>query len=736
MSTPRLSAQPATELPSPEFHSLGRLLFARATQAPERTAFTFLENGEGVRSCSYRELDGRARAIAADLLQVCKPGDRALLVYEAGLEFVSAFFACMYAGVIAVPVAVPEHRRIAPVFLSIAHDAQPRVVLTANAALDGVLPSLRDEMPQSVAFLPTDSIASFTGPGADWGLGDIHESAVAYLQYTSGSTSKPRGVMVTHGNAFNNLRAIDADFKHDEHSISLTWLPHFHDMGLVYGVLQPVFNGFPCLILSPSTFSRQPILWLQSISKYRVTHSGGPNFAYDLCAKKIEPDQKAAIDLSSWRVAFNGAEPIHAETLHRFADTFAPCGFRRESLYMAYGLAEATLKVSGRFYNSQAESVDVVETAGLSKGQAIRGPGDTQPVTSVVSCGAAALDTEMQIIDPESGDVCNDNRIGEVWAKGPGIAAGYWGRAEDTEAVFGGRIAGDKGGFLRTGDLGYRFRGEIFLVGRLKDLIIVHGRNFYPHDIEATIAKVMGQAAKGLTAVFSAPVDSRERVVLVQEVAHRLEDFGPLAGEMLSAVAQAHDLAIDVLAFVRFGKIPRTTSGKVRRRAVRELFLENALEPIWQRSAQERAAEWPVVAPRTPLETGIHGIWCEVLTREVVGINDRFLDVGGDSVLAAQIAARLSAAFGLDVPVKSVFEYQTIAALAERVQELLAERTQELEAAKALRCRQLEENKNLLEKIDQLSPEELDLHLNRLYGNDVASDASGQSEQLSLGKAE
>ncbi|MFC8528167.1 fatty acyl-AMP ligase [Nocardia sp. NPDC057227] len=547
------------------------VLRERARTAPAATAYVFLdEHGAETAALTYAWLDLRARAIAARLAAVTRPGDRALLVFPSGLDFVAAFFACLYAGVIAVPVIPPRRGRAHPATHGIVADCDPAVLLTVGA-LEADLP-----VPQRIAVdeVPADGPAIDPKPCAP--------DDPAFLQYTSGSTGAPRGVVVTHRNLGANQEMIRAAFGHDEHSTFVGWAPLYHDQGLIGNLLQPLYLGAPCVLMAPLTFIRRPLLWLTAVSRYRAHTSGGPNFAFDACVRHAERSGvPAGLDLSSWRVAFNGAEPIRAETLRRFAATFAPHGFDPGALYPCYGLAEATLLVSGSVPGRGARELRA-DIAALGAGT-LRAAAPGEPARPLVGSGRPAPGVDIRIVDPESGEPCPPGRIGEIRLAGANIAAGYWRDPDGTAAVFGDRRGAgagervDAAAGLRTGDLGQFVDGELYVTGRRKDLIIVRGRNHYPHDLEHTAQAAHPAARAGGTAAFAAGAD--DHPVLVQEIERGTEAAeAEIAGAIRSALLRDHDLALAELVLTVPGALPKTSSGKIRRGAARAHHLGAGFE--------------------------------------------------------------------------------------------------------------------------------------------------------------
>ncbi|HEX6864808.1 MAG TPA: fatty acyl-AMP ligase, partial [Thermoanaerobaculia bacterium] len=498
------------------------VLRRRASTHPDRMAYRFLDDGEEEGgSLTYAELDRRARALAAFLQREGGAGERALLLYPPGLDFVVAFLGCLYAGTVAVPAYPPRSNRPDSRLQAIARDARPRFALTIPALRDraGVFLAKNPEL-AGVRWVATEEIDLSLADSWERGP-ELNEEGVAFLQYTSGSTATPKGVVVRHGNLVHNEEMIRRAFGQSEESVIVGWLPLYHDMGLIGNVLQPLYVGGTCVLMAPVAFLQRPSRWLKAISRYRATGSGGPNFAYELCVRKVGPEEREGLDLSCWEVAYNGAEPVRADTLERFAESFAPQGFRRDAFYPCYGLAEATLFVTGAERGSFPE-VRQVDAEALERNRAEEAR-DGAPSRSLVSCGSAWLDQKIEIVDPETCRPLPEGQVGEVWISGPSVAGGYWNRPEESARTFGARLGeSDREGspetFLRTGDLGFLSGGALYLTGRAKDLIILRGRNLYPQDLELTAERSHGDLRPGCGAAFAVEVEGEERLVLVQEV--------------------------------------------------------------------------------------------------------------------------------------------------------------------------------------------------------------------------
>ena len=563
-----------------------RVLRRQAGERPRQPAFVHLLDGQADHAgLTYTQLDRRARAIAARLQDMGFAGQCVLLVYPPGLDFIAAFFGCLYAGCIAVPTSPPHRHRMLERFQAVAADAGARIALSsaAGAARFQALMEAEKSDPAAtssrLSVLATDEIPDALAER--WQEPAIAPDTLAMLQYTSGSTSRPKGVMVSHGNLMANIRAIHQAFGIQDEDSSVFWLPMYHDMGLVGGVLVPVFAGATNVSISPATFLKSPITWLAAISKYRATISGGPNFAYDLCVRKITDEQRATLDLSSWALAFVGAEPIDPGTLERFAAAFAPCGFRPGAFYPCYGLAEATLMVSGPRRGSGAIVGTFRDTA-LTENRVEPVQNDAPQARRLVACGSPVGDLRVVIVDPHSRAEGAPGRVGEIWVAGASVGQGYWHKPGQTRHSFDARLSDTGGGpFLRTGDLGFLREGQLYVTGRLDDLIIVRGLNRYPQDIEATARGSHPLLESGYGAAFVADDHGRQRLVLVQEAARNGEkDWTPALDAIRRAVLEEHDLALDAIVLVRSGTILRTSSGKIQRHACRAAFLAGELKAL------------------------------------------------------------------------------------------------------------------------------------------------------------
>ena len=570
----------------PHAVTLYEILRWRAIHQPDQLAYAFLTDGEtDATHLTYAALDRRAQAIAARIQDQGGSGERVLLLFPPGLEYIAAFFGCLYAGAVAVPAYPPHSVRLDGRFhrlWAVALDAQPVVALTTSSILSAVR-TLTVQEPNFpyMRWLATDH--NTEGTKLPWYEPAASGDALALLQYTSGSTATPKGVMLTHGNLLHNLAIIHACCEHTAlRSRGMTWAPPYHDMGLIGGILQPLYGGFPITLMSPVAFLQQPIRWLRAISRTRATTSGGPNFAYDLCVRKIAPEQCASLDLTCWSVAFNSAEPIRHETLEQFAAAFAPCGFRAEAFYPCYGLAEATLLVAG----GPKQALPVIRTfaaATLEHNHVAAAPAAGEESLTLVGCGQALGSQQIAIVDPDTLIRCPSGHVGEIWVSGPSIASGYWNRPDETQNSFQAFLTDNsEGPFLRTGDLGFLQNGELFITGRLKDLIIIGGRNIYPEDIERTVQQSHSSLRPGGGGVFSVEVSGEERLVIVQEVERKFHrsPLDEVTRAIRRAVMEQHDVQVYRVLLLKPGRIPKTSSGKIQRHACRDGFLAGSLDVV------------------------------------------------------------------------------------------------------------------------------------------------------------
>ncbi|WP_225888940.1 non-ribosomal peptide synthase/polyketide synthase [Myxococcus xanthus] len=601
-------------------HPAATLLELLETQTQflgERSLYTFLEDGGDDAVLSYAGLDLRARRIGAALQALARAGERAVLLYPPGLEYVAGFFGCLYAGLVAVPAYPPDPMRLErtlPRLRAIIRDARASVVLTTSF-IQEMGEGLFEGAPELAAlrWVATDALPE--GTEAGWHRPEPSWDTLAFLQYTSGSTGDPKGVQLSHGNLLHNLGLISHAFQVRSDSVGVIWLPPYHDMGLIGGILQPLYAGFPVALMSPLAFLRRPRFWLESLSRFGGTISGGPCFAFDLCVRKVPPAEREGLDLRRWELAFCGAEPIRPEVMTRFSEAFAPVGFQREALYPCYGLAEGTLIASG---GRKGEGVltRTWDAQALERNEALAaedGPG----ARPLVGCGQSLPEQTLLVVDPETRRVCPPERVGEIWVSGPSVAHGYWERPEESEAAFGARLADSDSGprFLRTGDLGLLKDGELFVVGRRKDLIILRGRNLHPQDLELTLERSHSALRPGCGAAFSIDVGGEERLAVMYEVDSRkpwtAED---VVGAVRRGLAETHEVQLHTLVLIEPGALPKTSSGKIQRRACRAEWLAGTARALltWSESeadAPQAEAPAPDITASEPLTVEALEAW-------------------------------------------------------------------------------------------------------------------------------
>lgn len=580
------SGSPKSSQRENNFASLVELLKHRAHVQPNDLAYQFLIDGkkEG-NAYTYAELNQWARAIAALLQQQQSQGERALLLYPQGVEVVAAFCGSLYAGVIAIPVPPPDAgrlKRTLPRLREIVKDAKATIVLS-NARIIELIQNSGLDFPEFNSMRWVDTETVDLALAAQWQEPTINKDALAYLQYTSGSTSTPKGVMLSHHNLLHHCEYLRRSCGYSPNGPTVTWMPYFHDYGLVEGLMQPLFNGAPCYIMAPLAFVKRPLRWLQAIQKYGATHSQAPNFAYDLCIRRIKPSQREGLDLSSWISAGNAAEPINPRVMREFFEAYKDYGFSWESFAPAYGLAEATLLVSST-PPGQAPNILALEASELEQGKIIEASPNASYTREAVSCGPLVCETTVAIVNPETLVRCDTDEVGEIWISDPGVAQGYWQRPDATRETFEARIQNEGATrYLRTGDLGFLRDGELYITGRIKDLIIIRGTNHYPQDIEWTVQQTSPLLRPDYGACFSIIEEGEEQLVVVQEVerAHQQTlNSEEIIAEIRQAISEAHELQVHAVALVKSGNVHKTSSGKIQRRQCKANFLAGQLEVL------------------------------------------------------------------------------------------------------------------------------------------------------------
>ncbi|MEM9186755.1 MAG: beta-ketoacyl synthase N-terminal-like domain-containing protein, partial [Planctomycetota bacterium] len=654
--------------------SLDEVVRVRAAHHGDRLAYRFLADGESVSNeCTYAELDTRARLIAGWLQGQGLTDRPVLLVFPERIDYAAAFLGCLYAGAIATPVNPPRRNRKRSRLEGVVRDSGATVALTSAATLDryrvaahGAAADLRW---QAVDAIPPSA-------GDAWRPTRHDADATAFLQYTSGSTGTPKGVVVSHGNLLENQRLIARAFGQDESIVVAGWLPIYHDMGLIGNVLHPLYLGGRLVFMPPVAFLQKPIRWLRMISDHGATIAGGPDFAFDLCVTETTADERDQLDLSRWQVAFNGSEPIHAATLERFTEAFTPHGFGANAFSPCFGMAETTLLVSGSRKTSPPLSI-AVDTDKLAAG--VFTPTDAAGQT-LVSSGPPDESLRIEIVDPDTEAALAEGQVGEVWVAGDTVAHGYWNQPALSEQTFRAKLRGADGApFLRTGDLGVLHGGELFITGRLKDLLIIRGVNHYPQDIERTAEAAHPALATGGAAAFAIELGgetgSEERVALaveVQRTALRQLPAPQVFDAIRRAVADEHDLGLATIVLVRTGSLPKTSSGKRQRRLTRELYLSGELNTVAS-TADDDAAP-PQAAPSEPrvinrqqqaaVEELVAWLIDKIAQRrgiapDTIDPAQPFASYGLDSLAAVRLSGELSDKLGRDVPPTLAYDYPT-----------------------------------------------------------------------------
>jgi amino acid adenylation domain-containing protein len=663
--------------------SFVEVLRKRAHEVPERVAYTFLVDGEAEEvKLTYGELDQQARSIAVRLETQRLYGRRVLLLYPPGLEYIAAFWGCLYAGVVAVPAYPPRMNRNLERLQAIVADSEAAGILTTASTLARMEPLLA-ETPgiEKVCRVTTDDVPLDLAAG--WRAPEINRESLAFLQYTSGSTAIPKGVMVTHGNLLHNEALIQRAFRQTQDSITVGWLPLYHDMGLIGTVLQPVFAGAPCILLSHVAFLQRPMRWLEAISRYRATTSGAPNFAYDLCTRKATAEERETLDLSSWTTAFNGSEPVRARTLENFATAFESCGFRPTAFFPCYGLAEATLFVSGGFKSDSSVGKSFAAKA-LEQNSVVKAEVNDNETRTLVACGSSCDEQQIVIVDPETGVPSAPGTVGEIWVAGESITSGYWKRPEETKLTFGARVVGNEDvSFLRTGDLGFLHEGELYVTSRLKDLIIIRGRNLYPQDIEKTVQESHLQLRPGGCAVFSADVNGEERLIVVQEAERGALLSEEVVNAIRQAVAEEHEVQPYAISIVKAGSVPKTSSGKVQRRASRKLFLSNSFETLaeWRESGTVQSSSPAASVVQSPRSVEEIEQWLRIQLAARMGVEASTIDLqkpithyGIDSLSTIELMHNIETSLGVVIPFTNFYRSPSIGEVAGEAERQLSDR--------------------------------------------------------------
>ena len=642
-----------------------------ALQKPDEIAFRYInsidDDGE---TLSYLELYNESRAVANFIKGIAEPGSCILLFFPPGIEYVKAFYGCLMAGMIAVPLYPPRKNAKSNRVVKVVESCGTTVALTTVSELEGVSEawSVQNTEGHHLDFYSLENVKYSGKENLD--EYQVSGDDVAFLQYTSGSTGAPKGVTITHNNIIANLEHLSLMSGGCPEDIFVNWLPLFHDLGLITAILWPVFLGAPSTLMAPATFVREPSIWLKAINKYRGSMCGAPNFAYDLCSKKVSDADMEGLDLSCWRVAYNAAEPVRARTLSQFTERFSNIGFKSEAFYPGYGMAEATVLITG----GKSDCPPVVLNAdkqALSENK-IELSTEEESTAKLVGCGTALPPHDVRVVDPESGKVLQDGHVGEIWFSGPSVSIGYWKKEELNRVTFEQTAIEEdmeRQGYLRTGDLGVMYEGELFVTGRMKDLIILKGKNFYPQDIELSAAESNSAIRPGQIAAFSISDAGREQLVVVAELdrnSFKKVDKSAVIHGVRENVFADHEINVDRVILLKPYTIPMTSSGKIQRKQTKSMLENNEFEYLAD-SGVIRFNDY--VAPRNQVETDICAIWMSVLEAENVGVTDDFFDVGGDSIAAIAISTEVKKHFdNIEIDRNKLLEFSTVEKMASWIE--------------------------------------------------------------------
>jgi acyl-CoA synthetase (AMP-forming)/AMP-acid ligase II/acyl carrier protein len=662
------SSMAGTTLPA---ENMVKRLLQHESQIPDKVVYRLLEDGINERSSiTYSKMVMKARAIAAKLQQKGEKGDRILLLFPTGIEFITSFYACLFAGMIAVPTYPPKRNKANERFNSIVRDSSPAFILSTRTIHEDLEKHelLNDLQGIENMLVYEDIPASFSD---NWIDPDITEDDIALLQYTSGSTGNPNGVMVSHGNIMHNSEFIKQSFGFDKDSVGVNWLPNFHDMGLIGCLIQAAYLGASNIIIPPLAFLKSPANWFRAITKYNATTGGGPNFAFDYSIEKVEDEDLAEIDLSSLRTLYCGAEPIRDTTFKGFIEKFTKTGFKASQLFPVYGMAEVVLIASGGDYKADPIYLQVDGKALEEK--RVMPPLRNDDTRTLTACGYPWLGMRLAIIDPESRKPAALNEVGEIWTSGPSVARGYWNDSEKTEETFHGYIEGlDSGPWLRTGDLGFIHEGQLYITGRLKDLIILRGLNYFPNDIEYSVENSHEAIRQNACAAFSVDLNGEERLVITAEVERAFVRDLP-ENEVFEAVRNAvfseYGVQPYVISLLRTGSILKTSSGKIQRFAVRT---------AWNRKELTEVASWVMKTAKDPVTSEI-GFRPEYLREWMINWMAQKLELdpgtidpdkpvsayGLDSITAVSLEKDVNSQFGVEWPIESFLKENSVNQLVE-----------------------------------------------------------------------
>ncbi|MFT5725009.1 MAG: acyl-CoA synthetase (AMP-forming)/AMP-acid ligase II/acyl carrier protein [Bacteroidia bacterium] len=650
-------------------------LYQNAQFSPEALSFRFLnDNGIQPEEICNKGLWDASSNLAGFLKKIAEPGSRIMLFYPPGLEYVKAFYACLIAGMIAVPLYPPRKSSKSDRIVKVAENCRSEIALTNKQSLPTVENCWlqQNDLRLKLAFYATDCLPLSKGDtNCVKEKCTITPETPAFLQYTSGSTGSPKGVIITHGNVIANVKHLTCTAGGTQQDVFVNWLPLFHDLGLITAILWPVYLRSISVLMAPASFVRNPISWLEAISDYKGTMCGAPNFAYDLCYSKIKKADLCGIDLSSWKVAYNAAEPVKAHTLEKFSAYFSSYGFSEKTFYPGYGMAEATVFITGGTSTLKPKIIDV-DRSQLAENFLKVVKKIDKSSTQLVSCGFAKFPHHVKIVDPQSKQELATGNVGEIWFCGPSVSPGYWQLEDESKNTFGQCIAGrseQEDEYLRTGDLGAIYDDELYVTGRIKDLIILKGRNYYPQDIESTAASAHTAVKAGYVAAFINSTGHETSLTVVAEL-ERSQFRKACTKEVTASIKQkvADDLQLTIthVVLLKPHSIPVTSSGKIQRLQTRIMLNDGLLEVLRQISD---GPEIKVEIYKTEMELSVHKIWCRALKQKQIGIHANFFNIGGDSIVALEIGAALDRHFkSLSLDLDHLLDLPTIKGMADYIE--------------------------------------------------------------------
>jgi acyl-CoA synthetase (AMP-forming)/AMP-acid ligase II len=666
--------------------TIPEIIQARAILTPERIAYIYLKDGEEDKDViTYKELDKSARIIAQRLLEINAKGERALMLYHPGTDFIKALYGCFYAGVIAVPAYAPRKNRSLDRIKTLVVDSGATIVLCVTEIHNLFERSFSDfEELKSMQWVPTDQCLTTEPEMIELAL--PLPTDIALLQYTSGSTGLPKGVMVTHQNIIRNLEFIRQCFSLRPESVSVSWLPSFHDMGLIDGVIGPCYNGFTGVLMPPVAFIQKPVRWLKAIMKYKGTHGGAPNFAYDLCVEGVQFEERQNLNLSSMETLYCGAEPIRKDTIDRFIKTYSEYGFRANAMFPCYGMAETTLIIAGPealrgpvYLNVSASALEMNKIVPV-----IENEHDSRFLAGV---GYNWIDTDVKIVNPDTLELTKQDEVGEIWISGSIVTAGYWNKEEVTLNTFHARIKDNSGNeghrnYLRTGDLGFFHNGELYITGRLKDMVILQGKNLYPQDIEFIVEKSHPAMRANASAAFSIEKDNTEKLVIVAEVERSwIRDLNTeeVCDAIRNNIAEEFEQEVYAIQLLRTASILKTSSGKIQRKACQKAFLSGTLEVVGETIIDTTKEESENMVTKDDLSIVLAWLmaWIHLKLNvpfEKINPSSHISTYGLNSIKAIQLQNDFLQKYGVNIPPYTFFDKITIKELSEKALKMIIEK--------------------------------------------------------------